>query len=63
MQVMSFTYTNWRGETSTRAVIPESIWFGVSPFHGDEPQWFLKALDTDKQKHRDFAMNKIREVQ
>lgn len=63
MQTLSFTYTNWKGETATRAVVPHNVWFGVSPFHGDRPQWFLKAWDAEKNAYRDFAMTKIRDIQ
>jgi predicted DNA-binding transcriptional regulator YafY len=55
---VKFTYTNWRGETAERAVVPSSIEFGATEYHS-EPQWLLKAWDLDKQAVRDFAMKDI----
>lgn len=51
---VSFRYTNWRGETAIRTVVPEGIWFGVTEWHPTE-QWFLKARDVQKGELRDFA--------
>lgn len=62
-QSLSFTYKNYRGEVATRAVIPQTVWYGLSPFHDDKPQWFLKAYDLDKQAFRDFAMADITDIQ
>ncbi len=48
-------YTNWRGETSRRMIIPRRVWFGSTDWH-PEPQWLLKAIDTEKGEMRDFAL-------
>lgn len=54
---VSVTYTNWRGETSHRDIIPQEIWFGHTEYH-KEPQWLLKAIDVeDHDKVKDFAMS------
>lgn len=50
-----FDYVNYRGEISTREVIPRYIYFGANQFH-TEPQWLLKAYDPFKADERDFAM-------
>lgn len=55
---LTFSYRNWRGEISTRRVIPIRPWFGVTKWH-PEPQWFLHANDLDKGETRDFAMRDI----
>jgi hypothetical protein len=52
---VQMTYTNWRGETSRRAIIPRHVWFGSTDWH-PEPQWLLKAIDTEKGEMRDFAL-------
>lgn len=52
---LTFTYTNWKGATDLRTVVPNRIWFGVTEYH-PEPQWFLTAFDVDKQAERDFAL-------
>lgn len=54
-QAVKLTYTNWRGETSERTIVPLSIWFGSTDWH-PEPQWLLKAIDTEKGAERDFAL-------
>ena len=57
-KIVSIIYTNWRGETTQRTVIPESIYFGSTEWH-QEPQWLLRALDVEKQAMRDFAIKDI----
>lgn len=52
---VTLTYTNWRGETSARAIIPRYVWFGSTEWH-PEPQWLLRATDTEKAAERDFAL-------
>lgn len=52
---LSFRYTNWRGETARRTVIPLEIWFGRTEWHPEE-QWFLKGRDVNKGEIRDFAL-------
>lgn len=61
-RAVSFAYTNWKGETSVRRVIPKRSWFGATEWH-HEPQWLLWAFDLDKQDHRDFALRDVRDWQ
>lgn len=51
----TITYTNYRGETAQRTIIPKSIWFGSTEWH-PEPQWLLRATDVEKNAERDFAL-------
>jgi hypothetical protein len=53
-----FKYKNWKGKVSSRTVIPIEVWHGTTKYH-TEPQWFLKAMDLDKQAERDFALKDI----
>jgi predicted DNA-binding transcriptional regulator YafY len=53
--VVTFEYTNHRGQTRQRKVIPVSIRFGSAEWHPD-PQWLLEAFDLDKQSMRTFAL-------
>lgn len=54
---LAVVYRNWRGETSTRRIVPLAApRFGTSEWH-KEPQWLLRALDVDKGEEREFAMN------
>lgn len=56
---LKFIYTNWEGETRERTVIPIKIWHGKTDFHPEE-QWFLKAIDEEKNAERDFALKDIK---
>jgi len=49
------TYTNYRGETAERRIIPFEVWFGSTEWH-PEPQWLLRAYDCEKKADRDFAL-------
>lgn len=53
-------YTNWKGETKYRNIIPKSIEFKSTEWHKQE-QWILNALDVDKNADRAFAMKDIKE--
>lgn len=58
-QVVTIVYTNYRGETAERRIIPKKIWFGSTEWHPEE-QWLLEALDVDKDEDRNFAMKDIK---
>lgn len=58
-QSVEIIYTNWRGETAKRRIIPISIWYGNTQWH-KEKQWLLKATDSDKNEQRDFALKDIK---
>lgn len=52
-------YTNYRGETSIREIVPKTISFVSTEWH-PEAQWILTAFDIEKQADRGFAMKDIR---
>lgn len=52
---VTLTYTNYRGETSERTIVPKRIWFGATEWH-PEPQWLLTDFDFEKGADRDFAL-------
>lgn len=56
---ISIVYTNYRGETSVRRIVPEKIWFGSTEWHPEE-QWLLDAVDLEKNAPRSFALKDIR---
>jgi hypothetical protein len=56
----TIVYQNWRGETAERHIIPLRFWYGTTEWHKDN-QWFMKALDTDKQTERDFALKDVQQ--
>lgn len=53
-----FSYRNYRGEVSWRAVRPIAIWWGHTDYHPDD-QWMLKAFDMGKGEVRDFAWKDV----
>ncbi len=59
-KVITVRYTNYKGETGMRSIVPEKIWFGSTEWHKDE-QWLLDAYDIDKAAIRNFALKDISE--
>jgi predicted DNA-binding transcriptional regulator YafY len=53
-------YRNWKGQIAVRSIEPSGIWYGTTQWH-PESQWFLRALDLDKNEWRDFALRDVRE--
>lgn len=51
-------YTNWKGERSTRTILPIRIYWGSNEWH-KENQWLLEAHDIDKKAVRNFALKDI----
>ena len=58
-QSIRILYTNYRGETAIRQVIPKRLWFGNNEWH-TEPQWLLDAYDLEKEAERTFAVLDIK---
>ena len=59
-KIIKILYTNWKGETNYRRIIPISVEFKSTEWHPQE-QWILNALDIDKNAERGFAMKDIKE--
>lgn len=58
---VSILYTNHRGETAVRQIVPQYLWFGETQWHPGE-QWLLRAKDCDRDgAERDFALKDVRE--
>jgi hypothetical protein len=58
-KIVNILYTNWKGVTAVRRIVPIYIWWGSTPWH-KEDQHLLKAHDVEKGEERDFAMKDIR---
>jgi predicted DNA-binding transcriptional regulator YafY len=58
-QVVQVVYTNYRGETAKRTILPRRIWFGTCEWY-PEDQWLLDAFDLDRGADRTFALKNIR---
>ena len=56
---LTFTYTNWRGETAERWATPLSFRWGVSEWH-PQPCWLMRAYDHEKGVEREFALQDCR---
>ncbi len=61
-QIVIINYTNWKGVTALRRIIPKKIFFGSTEWHKEE-QWLLEALDVDKNADRSFAIKDIKSWQ
>ena len=59
-KAIKIIYTNWKDETAERHILPLKIWFGSTKWHKEE-QWWLKAVDIDKDVERDFAIKDIQQ--
>lgn len=57
-EVLHFSYTNHRGETAPRRVMPHRLYFGTSPLH-TEPVWLMSSYCFDRQAHRTFELTKM----
>lgn len=55
MKPLKIKYTNWRGETEERKIVPDSIYYGANKFH-PQAGWLIGAIDTESGKHRTFSM-------
>ena len=60
MRTVKILYTNYRGETSMRNIIPKEIIYSSNEWHKEE-QWLLVAYDIDKEANRTFACKDIKE--
>jgi predicted DNA-binding transcriptional regulator YafY len=57
-QIVEIEYTNYRGDTSVRRILPLRLWFGSTEWH-PSPQWHLDASDLDKDATRSFVLSQI----
>ena len=51
-------YTNYKGETQTRHVVPKAMLFTSTSWH-PEDQWCLLAYDLDKEQDRFFTLKDV----
>jgi len=61
-KIVVINYTNWKGVTAFRRIIPKKIFFGSTEWHKEE-QWLLEAFDVDKNADRSFAVKDIKSWQ
>lgn len=57
-KAVSIVYTNYKGVTGTRRIVPIEILFGHNEWHTQD-QWLMRALDLEKNAERTFALKDI----
>lgn len=57
-QDVTFTYTNWKGETRQRKAYFIKFFMGSNEWH-PETQWLVIGMDLEKQAERTFALKDI----
>jgi predicted DNA-binding transcriptional regulator YafY len=57
-KILTIHYTNHRGESGMRRIVPSAIRFGRTEWHTRE-QYLIDAFDVDKQAMRTFAVAEI----
>ena len=58
-KTVKILYTNWKGTTKVRTIIPKELIFTSNEWHKEE-QWCLVAYDVDKEANRTFACKDIK---
>lgn len=56
---LKILYTNWRGGTAIRTVLPIRVYWGATEWHSQE-QWLMESYDFDRCERRTFAMRDIK---
>lgn len=59
-RTVAILYTNYKGETGLRRIVPCDLRFAATEWHPEE-QWLLDAFDLDKNAVRSFAIRDILE--
>ena len=58
-KIVTIVYTNYKGKTAVRKILPKEIFYGHTDWH-PEDQWLLTAFDIQKAADRSFAMKDIK---
>lgn len=58
-KIVTIVYTNYKGITKHRRIIPKEILFGHNDWH-KEDQWLMNAFDIQKNADRTFAIKDIK---
>ena len=59
VKIVTIVYTNYKGETGIRKILPMKIFFDHNEWH-KEDQWLMLALDVVKNAERTFAIKDIK---
>ncbi len=52
--IMTLPYTNYKGETKIRRVVPVNVKYEDNKYHGKT--WILVCFDVDKQEIREYDL-------
>ena len=58
-EIVTIVYTNYKGKTAVRKIIPKRIMFSHNEWH-KEDQWLMLAYDVSKEADRTFAIKDIK---
>ena len=53
-------YTNYRGETAVRSIVPIRFFWGSNEYHKEE-QWLVEVFDVERHAMRIYALKDIAE--
>ena len=60
-EMLTFSYTNYKGKEGFRSVVAPLIYFGCSEYHNEgKPCWLVSAFDLEKKAMRDFLMSDMK---
>ncbi len=51
-------YTNYRGETAVRTIVPQRFYWGKTEYHPEE-QWLVEVWDCERDAVRVYALKDI----
>jgi hypothetical protein len=54
-QALTLRYTNWRGDTAMRRIVPLRVFWGSTEHH-PKPCWLLDVHDIDRDARRLYAL-------
>lgn len=58
-RIVTILYTNYKGKTALRRVIPKSIMYSHNEWHTKD-QWLMLAFDVEKNAERTFALKDVK---
>ena len=58
-KAIKIKYTNWKGKTTIRHIVPQKLWHGNTEWTGED-QWLLTAYDLDKKAIRHFELRGLK---
>lgn len=58
-EIHHIEYTNWKGKTRIRSIIPTGISYGATKYH-PENQWLVCAVDCEDKQIKQFALKDMK---